>query len=133
MPIRGSTPSPPPDTDGLVGPFYDTKRLSEHWHISEQAVHERADVDHELLKVVTKDGVALYPAFQLDLGGGLLPHLPEVWEAFAPGTADAWTIARWLRTPSARLDGRSPADALRAGDQARVLVLASSFSARLTV
>lgn len=118
-------------TDELVGPFYDTKGLAERWHISEQAVHKRADVAHKLLKVMTKDDVALYPAFQFDAGGGMLPNLPEVMEAFAPGVTDTWSVARWLKAPSSRLDGRSPADALRSGEQDRVLALASSFSKRL--
>lgn len=117
--------------DALIGPFYDTKGLAQRWHISEQAVHKRADQAHKLLKVMTPDDVALYPSFQFDARGHLLPGLPAVIAAFAP-VADRWTIARWLNAPSSRAGGRTPAELLRSGELPRVLSLAASFAGRLT-
>jgi hypothetical protein len=119
-------------TDELVGPFYDTKGLAGRWHISEQAVHKRADKAHKLLKVITKDDVALYPSFQFDARGTMLPSLPEVIDALSPAIIDRWTIARWLKAPSTRAGGRSPAELLRNGERDRALNLAASFSERLS-
>lgn len=117
-------------TDELLGPFYDSRGLSDRWGISVQAVHKRAGA-HRLLKVITRDGVALYPAFQFDPRGGLLPHLPAVFDAFAPHIQDTWSIAAWLNAPNQRLDGGTPAHLLREGRAADVLKAAAVFAGRL--
>lgn len=121
----------PAGSDELVGPFYDTEGLARRWRISAQAVHKRADKARRLLKVITADGVALYPAFQFDSRGGLLPRLPEVIDAFEPAVSDRWTIARWLAAPNPALQGRAPADLLREGEGDRVLAAAAALAGRL--
>lgn len=118
--------------DELIGPFYDARGLAERWHISVQAVHKRADKGKRLLKVLTKDDVALFPSFQFDAAGEMLPGLPAVMGALTPAVSDSWTIARWLKAPSSRAQGQSPAELLRAGQLDRVLTLATSFSERLS-
>ncbi|WP_426519612.1 hypothetical protein ACPPVQ_05960 [Diaminobutyricibacter sp. McL0618] len=117
--------------DEKVGPFYDTRGLVDRWRISPAAVHKRADTG-QLLKVITAEGAALYPAWQFDSTGGLLPHLAEVREALAPAITDPWTIGAWLNSPRRLLDGRTPADALRQGRVDEVLAAAAALSDRLS-
>jgi hypothetical protein len=117
--------------DELIRPVYDAKGLAARLGIPEHAVHALADRTRELLKVTTTEGVDLSPAFQIDSAGSVLPHLREVLDPFAT-IDDTWTIARWVKAPSGRLDGRSPAEALRAGEKERVVAVASSFGSRLS-
>lgn len=67
-----------------------------------------------LLECVTRDGVRVYPTFQLD-GFDLLSGLSTLLEALNSTGVDAWTIASWLKRPLHALDGVDAVTWLRNG------------------
>ena len=68
-----------------------------------------------LLRLEMRDGEIGYPVFQFD-GRRKLPGIPEVIDILAPVVASPWTIASWLKSPAADLEGRAPVKALRDGN-----------------
>ena len=61
-----------------------------------------------------------YPGFQFD-GGRVVRDLPAVLQTLSDAGADEWAQLRFFAGANARLGGRSPMDALRAGEVERVL------------
>ncbi|WIB00354.1 antitoxin VbhA family protein [Curtobacterium sp. MCBA15_012] len=112
-----------------IGPFYDTAGLRGWFQISSEAVDAHVQRG-EILAVVSADGSRLFPAFQIDEGGQLLPRLREVLAELDPEEVDPWGDAVWLNAPSDDLDGLTPAAALRtqrADDVIRLAGQAGSF------
>lgn len=72
-----------------------------------------------------------YPAWQFD-DGAVLPGVAEAWQAMVPtfGAADDIRPVRWFVLPSQQLAGRTPVDALRAGDGAAVVDAAGYVGSR---
>jgi hypothetical protein len=105
-----------PWTD-LVGPCFTTKALVRRLGISRQAISQ-AVAKHTLLRVVTADKVALFPAFQFDGHFGRMPGMKAVLDILAEAVDDPWTWVWWLNTP---LDGRTLVEALWAGEVDAVL------------
>lgn len=117
-----------------LGSFYDSQGVAELLSrtgtpISRQAVHKRRG----LLALTTGSGQIVYPAFQFDGRrpvsglGALLEQLPET-------VVSRWTVASWLVSPEAELDGARPVDVLRdqgAEGQAAVLSAAQRWSSQL--
>jgi hypothetical protein len=126
--LAGQAPVPSP-WDELVGPFFRSEGVQARLGISRQAVAAKA-ARRRLLRVFTSDGVALFPAWQFD-GPQLIPGLGEVLSVFPEAAVDGWTLAGWLRTPDADLDGGVPVELLVAGEAQRVLTAARSASAAL--
>ncbi len=92
--------------------------------ISPQAVSKRLAA--RALVALSRGRTRWFPAWQF-YEDGVRPGLGEVIDAY-PGTPLALTI--WATTPSADLDGASPADVLvRRGGVARVLAAAHALSA----
>jgi hypothetical protein len=114
--VQATAPLPSPWND-LVGPFASSEGVQARLGISRQAVAAKA-ARRRLLRVITTDGVHLYPLWQFD-GNRLLDGLAEVLSLFPEDAVDGWTLAGWLRTPEPEL-GETPSDALRRGDVARV-------------
>lgn len=114
--ILATAPVPSP-WDELVGPFILTAGVQARLGVSRQAVAAKAS-RRRLLRVITADGVHLYPLWQFR-GKGVLPALLDVLALFPEGTVDGWTLAGWLRTPEPEL-GESPLDALSRGEEAEV-------------
>jgi hypothetical protein len=107
------------DWGSAVGPFYTTTSLANWKGVSRQYVHRQMQ-ERRILGMKTAD-VIVYPSFQFDEKAVPLPHLVEVLSALDPDGRDAWGSALWLNTKARRLDGRSPADLLRAGHLSPVL------------
>lgn len=78
-----------------------------------------------LIAVATERGDA-YPRCQFDRDG-VVPGLPDALAAMP--IESPWMRLEWLLTPDDALGGRSPLDALRAGDGAPVLQLARGHGA----
>lgn len=62
------------------------------------------------------DGRIVYPLFQFDDDGRPWPLVQPTLKAL-PADRSAWQRAFWLVSPNEWLDERTPADALRAGDE----------------
>lgn len=83
--------------------------------------------DPGLLRLTNQDGQPVYPVIQFD-GRRPLPGLADVL-ALLDGPLLPLTIASWLTSPKAALDGRTAVQALRDGDQQQVLGLARQTAA----
>lgn len=125
--VVAQAPLPSP-WDDLVGPFLRSSGVEARLGITRQAVAARA-ARRSLLRVITADGVHLYPAWQFG-GGHLLAGLGEVLPLFPEEAVDGWTLAGWLRTRDPEL-GEAPLEALRRGDLGRALAAARAASAAL--
>lgn len=107
-----------PDNEGLhffdaaVGPFYDADGLRKWFHYS-RAELASLEESRDILLVTTSDGHCLYPAFQFNAEGHVLPRLRELLNGLDPERDDAWGDAVWLNDAAEDLDGLTPAQALR--------------------
>jgi hypothetical protein len=116
--------------DDLLGPFYSGAQIAELLGgISRQAVADRRERG-TLLGLKTADGLVVYPTFQLDPRNKVLPGLPEILQCFRGGGADDWTVAGWLVSPLAPLDGRSVVQAIRDGEDLKLLLALARDAAR---
>lgn len=79
----------------------------------------------------TAEGELIYPVWQFQDDGELLPGLPAVLEVLASGINDGWTWALWLQTVvPGELDGKTVTEWLRdGGDVEPVLQLAANDAA----
>lgn len=125
--VQATAPLPSP-WDELVGPFTRSEGVQARLGISRQAVAAKA-ARRRLLRVVTSDGLHLYPVWQFE-GNGVVAGLPEVLSHFPEDAVDGWTLAGWLRTVEPEL-GEPPYDALVRGETARVLAIARAAAAAL--
>jgi len=97
--------------------------------ISRQAVHKRRG----LLALTTGSGQVVYPAFQFD-GRRPVPGLAAVLDSLPEAVVSRWTVASWLVSGEAELDGARPIDVLRdqgPEGQAAVSSAAQRWSAQL--
>jgi hypothetical protein len=117
--VQATAPLPSP-WDELAGPFTRSEGVQARLGISRQAVAAKA-ARRRLLRVVSADGVHLYPIWQFDRNG-VVAGLPEVLALFPEDGVDGWTLAGWLRTAEPDL-GESPYDALVRGEVAKVLAV----------
>jgi hypothetical protein len=120
--MLASLPSSPADNqwNELIGPFYDTSGLTRWLGRSRQNVHAHMR-RHNILGVQTADGELLYPAWQFDDEGHLLPHLAEVLRTLRAAAPDPWANALWLTAPVERFDGHSAVQLLWNGQAESVL------------
>lgn len=115
--------------DEQVGPFYDTPGVVRLLGISKQAVADRVR-RRTLIATITTNGRHLYPTFQFDRAR-IVPRISEVAAVFRSTPADGWAIASWFTTPAVTLNGQTPAQWLRAGnDPDPVASLADDAAAR---
>ncbi len=105
-----------------MGPFYDTAAVAGVLGVSVSAVRGRR-ARGSLLALRTASGSWVYPAWQFD-HGRVLPGLGPVLRVLSDGVS-GWTVAAWLRSPEAELDGRTPLEVLAGGDTDLVLLVAS--------
>lgn len=101
--------------------------------ISRQALVDRVE-RRTMLGLRTSDRRSVYPAWQFRRRQ-VLPGVPEVLQAFGGGSGgepviDCWSLASWLRTPLAELDGDSVAHRLLLGDSDDALRAARTAAAR---
>ena len=110
-----------------LGALYDTEGVRhllsrDGTPISRQAVHKR----HGLLALTTGSGQVTYPAFQFD-GQRTVAGLAAVLDALPDDLVSRWTVASWLVSPEAELDGQRPVDVLREqGPGGGIAVLAAA-------
>lgn len=123
--VRALAPVPSPWSD-LAGPFTLSEGVQARLGISRQAVAAKA-ARRRLLRVVTSDGVHLYPLWQFDRNTPV-EGFPEILALFPEGVVDGWTLAGWWRTPDPDL-GEPPFDALVRGEIDRVQAAARTASA----
>jgi hypothetical protein len=93
--------------DSTVGPFYDTPGLTTWLGVSRQRLHQRVQ-SHSLLACPVEGGPSVYPIWQFQSNGELVPGLAEVLAIMSEGTKDSWQIALWLSVPNSRLNGLPP-------------------------
>lgn len=106
-----------------VGPVYRQADVAALLGKSKQAI----SADPRLLKLVLRNGEVGYPVFQFD-GRRQLSGIRDVIDTLATVVATPWTIASWLTSPSADLDGQTPVAALRAGRVDEVSDAADRFA-----
>lgn len=113
-----------------VGPFYDGEGVGTWLGVTRQSIKKRRDA-RTILACRTSEGRFIYPVWQFQDDGQLLPGLPEVLKVLATGIDDAWTWALWLQTPvPGELDGKTVTDWLRGGgDVESILRLARNDAA----
>jgi hypothetical protein len=91
-----------------LGAFYDVEGVSRLLGgVSRQAVSKRKG----LLALTTGSGRVVYPAFQFR-DRLLAPGLGEVLALLPATVVSPWTVASWLISPEADLDGSRPIDVL---------------------
>jgi hypothetical protein len=119
--VHALAPLPSP-WDELAGPFVLSDGVQARLGITRQAVASKA-ARRRLLRVVTSDGVHLYPLWQF-AGGGVVRGLPEVLSLFPEEAVDGWTLVGWLRTPEPELEEEAPFDVLMRGEVEKVQAVA---------
>lgn len=121
---------PSPSPWGELGPFYSTSGVSKLLGgVSRQAIADRRKRE-TLLALRTADDAWVYPAFQFDDRQTVLEGLPEIWKILRSSGVDGWTLASWLTSPMRSLEGRSPIDRLRRGEDRETLLLLARDAAR---
>ena len=118
-----------------LGSFYDSGGVAALLSrtatpISRQAVHKRRG----LLALTTGSGQVVYPAFQFE-GRRPVPGLAAVLDELPEAVVSRWTVASWLVSAEAELEGARPIDVLRdQGPEGRAAVLSAAqrWSARLS-
>lgn len=116
---------PSGDMASQTGPFFDTAGVLAWLGITSAELDERR-AGHAILACSTAEGQQIFPTWQFQEDGTLLPGLRDVLETLASGTHDEWTWALWLtsRVPN-QLDGKSAEQWLAEGlDPAPVTDLA---------
>jgi hypothetical protein len=101
--------------------------------ISRQAVDDRVSRGTLLALPVEEAGERAYPLWQFEQRDGrwrVLDGLAGVLQAVPEDVANRWTLASWLQRAHPALAGRSPLEALRAGDKAAVLEVARATAER---
>lgn len=93
-----------------VGPVWTREQLSRRLDVTAGQVASAA-AHRRLLELVTSDGHALYPRWQVQ-AGAVVWGLAELLAILAPPVVDNWTLASWCRLAQRELDGRSVADVL---------------------
>ncbi len=91
-----------------LGPLYSTRQVSVLMGNSKQAVSELAR-RKRILALSSRRGPPLFPAFQFGRDGRPLPGIPQVIAILAPVVATPFTIASFLSTAQAALEGQTPA------------------------
>lgn len=87
----------------IVGPCYTAASMARTLGWTETEVMVASD-DLRLLRLLTSDGIYLFPAFQIH-DGHVVPGLTEILRILRTGTGGRWTWAQWL---NAELTGHDP-------------------------
>jgi hypothetical protein len=133
--MKRSKPRPLPNLSawGELGPFYNSSKVAQLFGgISHQAVADRRG-HGTLLGLQTADRTWVYPAFQFDERNHVLEGLSELLKTLRANDFDDWSLASWLDSSLRSLDGRSPIEWLRLGNDRGVLrALAADAAQRFT-
>jgi hypothetical protein len=80
---------------------------------------------HRLLALPDERGRLLFPSFQFSAEGRPVPHLAEIIALFVAAEVTPYTTASWFVTPQSALDGATPAEWLRSGQNVETVVEAA--------
>jgi hypothetical protein len=110
----------------LLAEALSVAEVSELLGVGRQTPHDR--VKAETLLAVKENGKLMFPDWQFDPEGadGVVAGLPEVLRAMR-GPISALGRIRWFVTPKPLMDGRTPLEALRAGDVGDVVRAAQAI------
>ncbi len=121
---------PTPSPWGELGSFYSSARVARLLgDISRQAVADRRGRG-TLLGLQTADRKWVYPAFQFDERNQVLDGLSELLKTLRASGIDDWSLASWLSSPMRSLEGKSPIEWLRRGEDRATLRGVASDAAR---
>ena len=103
-----------------------TRQVAELLGTKRQTPHDR--IKSGKLLALEDNGRRLFPYWQFDATGanGVIEGLPETLKAL---TLSAFAKANWLTLPNPYLEGRTPVQALKAGDFRRVVDIAQAVGA----
>ncbi|KRF06340.1 hypothetical protein ASH00_08860 [Arthrobacter sp. Soil782] len=112
------------------GLFYDTDGLMSWLGLPYREIQERREA-RAILGCPTAEGDFIYPVWQFQDNGELLPGLSSILTVLSSGIDDSWTWALWLQTAvPGELNGRTVTEWLRdGGDVGPVLQLAANDAA----
>src|SRR4051794_986708 len=111
-----------------LGPALTGASVAKMLGVSPQAVSSNKG----LLRLTMRSGRVGYPLFQFR-GSRPIDGLAAIVRRLRPAVATEWTIASWLTSPNAELEGDSPIKALRSKRRAEsVTVAAERFAAALS-
>jgi hypothetical protein len=113
-----------------LGPAYPTRHVRKLFKSSKQAVSDRVRRG-TLLAFRNEDGELVYPAFQFGPDGQPVRGIAGVVGALRDVVETPYTIAAWLVSPEAELDGSTPIDQLRRGRVKPVAEAAQHYAASL--
>jgi hypothetical protein len=108
-----------------AGGMFDGSDVAKLLGMTPAGVHKRYQAG-QLLGIREEKRRIGYPALQFD-GLRVVRDLPRVLAALAESETDEWSQLRFLAGSNARLGGRSPVEALKAGDVEEVLAAARAF------
>jgi hypothetical protein len=111
-----------------AGGAYQAHEVARMLGVTRQAVHGRFKRG-SLLGLPQGDAEILYPACQFTRDGQVVAGLAEVLRAFR--VASPWTRLAVLVAPTPALGGRTPLDALAAGDRAGAAQAARAYGEHL--
>ena len=108
-----------------LGAFYDTDGVrvllgGEGTPVTRQAVHKRRG----LLALMTGNGRVVYPSIQFR-GREPAPGLERVLAELPEEIVSRWTVASWLTSPEANLEGERPIDVLFDADEGAIAAVVS--------
>jgi hypothetical protein len=124
--LKPPQPGPRNEWDSLLGPFYLVPAVAEWIGVSATTVRGRIAA-RQLIGLKTTDRRWILPSFQFDKRGVVPARLADVMAVVDPGNVDPWGSVALVRERTDFLDGRSPIEALRAGDIDQVLALAIQY------
>lgn len=126
--MLASVPAPSPWAE--LGNFYSTSGVAKLLGgVSRQAIADRRQRG-TLLALRTADGAWVYPELQFDEHHAVIDGLPEIWRILRASHVDEWTLSSWLASPMSSLQGRSPIEWLRRGEDRETLLAVVRDAAR---
>jgi hypothetical protein len=113
-----------------LGAAYGTRNVRALLKSSKRTVNDRVRRGTPLA-LRDEAGERVYPAFQFGPDGQPVPGIADVISALGDVVETPHTIAAWLVSPEAELDGRTPIEELRHGRSELVSDAARHYAARL--
>jgi len=101
-----------------------TKKFAELIHVTPEAVRQKRE-KHEILGLKAAKRDYLYPGWQLNGNGQLLPELPRLFEMLG---GEPWAVYRFLLQRHPELEGDTALSALHKGNIQGVLAAAENAS-----
>ena len=89
------------------GYFYSSSSAAAKLNQSRQALNKAVQVGR-VLRVKTRDGEYVYPAFQF-AGSKVVPEISRLVSILKDGGMDDWSVLYWLTNPLPMFDGETPA------------------------